>query len=151
MDSATESTVRQVFCDVLEGFAFMFVEPPDEEVPPPDGPLLAARMGFSGPRAGTVLLAVPEPLARELAANVLGVEPDDDAAMPGDALKELLNVVVGNLLTALAGDEPVFDLTIPELVQFAAGHWEALAGKPGSRVLLVDEQPVLLSVAMRAG
>lgn len=149
MDESTESAVRQVFGEVLERFAFMFVEPPDEAVAAPAEPMLAARMGFDGPLRGTVALAVPAPLARELAANVLGVEPDDGEAMPGDALKELLNVVVGNLLTALAGEAPVFDLTIPELVRFDASHWDALAGKQGSLVLLVDEQPVLLSVAMQ--
>lgn len=146
MDSPAEDTVRKVFYNVMEVFAFMFAEAANGNVGPQPGPFLAARMGFTGPGKGTVTLVMPAPLARELAGNVLGVEPDASEARPGDALKELLNVVVGNLLSTLADEDSAFDLGIPELIDFEPADWDALAARRGSQVLLVEEQPVLLAV-----
>lgn len=149
MNNEQHAIIRASLCDILENFAFMFAEAPDDNKAP-EGPCLAVRMSFAGPLRGTALLAVPATLAAELAANVLGVEPEEqqNPLMAMDALKELLNVATGNFVTALAGEEPVFDLSIPEPVAFNQDAWNALSETPGAIVLLVEDQPILLSVLL---
>ena len=73
-------------------------------------------MTYSGGMTGSISLIVPDDVCPEIAANVLGKDPDDAivAAQSADALKEVLNVLCGNILTAVAGESPVFDLSVPE-------------------------------------
>ncbi len=141
----------RVFTEVLEQLAFMFVEPPDsDETPAPSDPVYTT-MSFRGPCSGTVTLAVPREMAPVLAANVLGLNPEDElgALAASDALKELLNVTCGNVLTAIAGDEPVFDLTVPEVEDCTAEAWAELAARPGTVHCLADDFPVLLNLEIR--
>lgn len=141
-------TLTRVFTEVLEQLAFMFVEPADiGEAPAPPDPV-SANMSFRGPCAGTVTMAVPREMAPVLAANVLGLDPEDEmgAQAARDALKELLNVTCGNLLTAIVGDEPIFDLTVPEVDDTTAEAWAELAERPGTVYCLVEDFPVLLNL-----
>jgi len=153
MDDAKNSTLIAVFTDVLEQLAFMFAEPPENETPHlAAGGIVQATMGFKGPFDGTLDLVVPRAMCEELAANVLGLEPDDEMVThaPFDALKELLNVTCGNLLTALAGEEPIFDLTIPEVALLGDSAWPALRERPETVYYLVDRYPVLLHLETSA-
>jgi len=54
-----------------------------------------------------------------LAANMLGLEKEDAATLDHqyDALKELANVLCGNLLPAIAGPEPEFDVQPPVILR----------------------------------
>ena len=147
METDHSETLAEVFAEVLESLAFMFVDDPDEDEPfEPDGGAILAVMKFTGPFNGELAIAAPDEMCPELAANVLGLEPDDEIvqANPYDALKELLNVACGNLLTAIAGDEPVFDLTPPEVAPMDAAAWNAMKEAGGAVPFLVDDQPVLL-------
>ncbi len=139
--------LSNVFSDVVENLAFMFAEVPDEgEFPEVNDPCVMAAMGFTGHQEGTIAMAVPESMCTELAANVLGLEPDDEivSRFPHDALKELLNVTCGNVLTAMAGEEPIFDLTVPETKTIDAAAWKAFRDQPDTVSVLLDENPVLL-------
>lgn len=148
-DDYTEELAR-VFTEVLEQLAFMFVDNPDNDGPDEAPPLAAATMRFRGPFAGQLALVVPRDMAPVLAANVLGLDLEDVliAQAPYDALKELLNVTCGNLLTAIAGDEPVFDLTVPEIEELPAEAWDKLQKRPNTIYRVVEDFPVLLHLAM---
>ena len=54
----------------------------------------------------------------ELAANMLGVDEDDEttSGQQYDALKETLNVICGNLIPAIAGGLEIFDIDPPEIL-----------------------------------
>jgi CheY-specific phosphatase CheX len=117
-------------------------------------------MGFDGPFKGSLALAVPEPFGGQVAANVLGLDMDDPKTENGtvcqtetncavDALKELLNVTCGNLLTAIAGDEPVFDLTVPEVTLLSEDEWRATPGLPDAVGFLVEDWPVFLRLTLQ--
>ncbi|NJL71847.1 MAG: chemotaxis protein CheX [Candidatus Competibacteraceae bacterium] len=151
MNSETENIIREALSNVLQDFAFMFAEPPEDDTPPMEA-CIAVQMAFHGPISGTAQLAVPVSLASELAANVLGVDPEESNSpeVALDAVKELLNVTTGNLVTALAGEEPIFDLTIPEPVPFDHVAWGALSTQPGAFVLLVEDRPLLFSVVLQS-
>lgn len=60
-------------------------------------------MSFTGAMQGECLLMVPEALCPEIAANILGLDTDDElAAMRAqDALKELLNVTCARIAEKL--------------------------------------------------
>ncbi len=154
MQTATRTEVLDdVFSSVLESLAFMFAERADKgDLPPADGTSLAVRMRFAGPFSGTLALTVPEATCTELAANVMGMEPEDKAAEEhaADALREVLNVTCGQLLTALAGEEPVFDLSVPNADRQPAAHWDATLQQPETLAFLVDESPMLLTFTMNA-
>jgi chemotaxis protein CheY-P-specific phosphatase CheC len=110
-------------------------------------------MTFSGPFKGTVYLGAPEAMCRDLAANVLGLKPGDEPAphLPRDAFQELLSVTCGHLLTALAGEDPVFDLAPPEMATLDQKGWETFVATPGAVQLVVDEHPVLLRFIPQPG
>lgn len=150
MTNEHQETLRRVFSDVAESLAFMFTEDLDEVGEPAvaDTRFVRAHMEFRGPFTGTLQMAVPESMCPEITANVLGLDPEDELVtkQPHDALKELLNVTCGNVLTALAGEAPVFDLTVPEVAPLDHTAWEALKSEPGVLYCVVDDNPVLLKL-----
>jgi CheY-specific phosphatase CheX len=147
MSDDRKAVLTQVFTEVLEQLAFMFAEPPEDSSPDlGENGIVQASMGFHGPFNGEIDLVVPRGMCEELAANVLGLDPEDEMVVraPFDALKELLNVTCGNVLTTLAGDVPIFDLTIPEIKELDVEEWEPLEQRPGSVYYVVDDFPILL-------
>ncbi len=147
-----KQTLVDVFSSTAEGFAFMFCEPFEGDSPPPAcGPCLQVHMSFQGPIAGTLTLAVPKPLCAEIAANALGLDMEGAANTSSmhDAIKELLNVTCGQFLTAYAGEEPVFDLSVPSVAPLDEAGWAALCADSGTAVLVMEEEPVLLHATLR--
>jgi len=89
---------------ILEQVAFVFAEPTDS--PEPFGEdVRAASIDFMGPLTGSLHLTTSSLCAAGLAANLLGVEPDDPAAVAygADALGETLNILCGAVLLELFG------------------------------------------------
>ena len=143
---------EQVFCDVLERMAFMFGESVDaDELPQCSGTFYLTEMSFTGALEGTLSLAVPVEMCMEIAANVLGVDLDADFAQQEscDALKEVLNVTCGNLLTAIAGEEPIFDLEPPQVTELDEPGWLALLADDDAMTFDVDDNPALLLLKMK--
>jgi chemotaxis protein CheY-P-specific phosphatase CheC len=141
--------LASVFCEVLENQAYLFGDPTDE-APLYPGDVVMARMEFKGPFRGSLSLALPQALCPEIAANVLGLEPDDDEAVAGaeDAFKELLNVTCGQVLTKMAGEDPVFDLTVPTVELLLEDGWKALAAQLGTVAIDIDEVPAMLCLTL---
>ena len=144
--------LKSVYCDVIEKMAFMFGEPAEAEEMPQSAPrAVLAHISFKGPLEGTLALAVPEAMGAELAANALGIDQDDPAASEKaeDSVKELLNVVCGNLLTEIAGEDPVFDLSIPEVVELNEAGWKKLENDGNCLAFIVDDYPNFLWLALK--
>lgn len=148
-----EEIVFTTVCDVFEKLSFMFGElaAPDE-LPEPVERNVKASMTYSGDMSGTFSIVVPDDVCPEIAANVLGTDQDDEivTVQAGDALKEMLNVMCGNILTAIAGEEPVFDLSVPEVSDVDAAGWTGLVGDEQTNVLLVDDSPVLVQFTIES-
>ena len=139
--------VSKIFCEVMEKFAFMFGElTPKEDLLQTPSTYVRASMTFDGELAGRMTLIVPEALCAVIAANVLGIEPDDAlvAARALDALKEILNITCGHVVTDLVGEQPVFELSIPVVSKLDEGEWPSSLENPDSLVFLFDDNPVLL-------
>jgi CheY-specific phosphatase CheX len=110
--------LRESLLYVLEHMAFLVGEsvPPDAFEPGTEA-WLCCRMGFSGERDGTLTLMLPESLCREVAANMLGVDPDDSDTVTraADAARELLNVCCGQVLLRVFGKTAVFQMHVPSV------------------------------------
>ncbi len=103
--------------EVLETMFFIFPENPEDDADFFHGPGLRAWVPVRGPKNFRVGITVPQGLAREMAANFLGVEKDevspDDLE---DVVKETANMIAGGFLYKEKAPE-VFHLEPPEVVR----------------------------------
>ncbi len=151
MDAERIELIENVFCDVFENLAFMFGEPISKDVFEANGnEHTHAHISFEGARTGDVVLIVPDDMCPEIAANVLGVDPDDEQVdeLAGDALKEMINIICGRLLTDLESKDLVFDLSVPEIKNINSEEWSVWLKKEGSLGFIVDEYSVILYLHM---
>jgi CheY-specific phosphatase CheX len=143
--------LKETFIEVLEQLAYMFATDVElDRVNAGVASYLQARMQFTGEPSGSVSVAVPREVAREIAANILGLEPDDPAVdrRLSDALGEVLNVTCGHLLTRLFGEEPVFTMTVPETSTLEHLRWRELLEHPDTIAVRCDEQFALLQLRL---
>lgn len=115
MIELTTELLHRVASQVLEDAAFLLTEIGDAEPPPSE--VRNATVAFSGPQRGLVRLSASEDLLRQLTADMLGVEPDDQnaAEQSGSALAELTNILAGALVAELFGTATFCKLGVPEL------------------------------------
>ncbi len=123
MQQQKSATLTTIFSDVLANLAFMFTDE-DDTPTQADSDWSEAFIEYHGCAGGALRLLYPKPFAIELAANLLGTDPTDEdvESQATDAVKELMNIICGQLVTALHGTEAVFNLSIPQV--------EAVAGMP---------------------
>ncbi len=124
MNNKLDEVLRSVAEKALESLAFILpmgeeYQPDEAQRPTEDDSALVASVCFSGPFGGTLFVAFPSCMLPELAENMLGL--DFEAATPStdhqqDALKELANVICGNLLPEIAGAKAEFDVGAPDLL-----------------------------------
>lgn len=100
---------------VLERLAFIFSFPAMERDEISLESAAASSVSFSGPFAGSIVLAVTDRALPEIAENMLGLPEGEGLSVEQqhDALKELVNVICGNLLPEIAGKQAVFDFDMP--------------------------------------
>ena len=117
MPEQRTATLTTIFSDVLADLAFMFNDDSDEVQFSSEELWLESSISYLGGTTGTLRLRCTRTFSVSLAANLLGVDPADNDAesKADDAVKEFMNIVCGQLITALHGTEQVFDLTIPEI------------------------------------
>lgn len=125
---------------ILEEAAFLFSEPleiSDSQLEAWDP--VGVQLRWNGPSTGNMRAWADRSLLSVLAANMLGIDEDDPVSQAKglDALKESLNMIVGNCLTEAWGPGPVFLLEIPRLVvdgfrdtEQAEGIWLSIEGRP---------------------
>lgn len=118
MQQQATEILTQVFSEVLANLAFMFT---DDESPDsaPDDPWLEVTIHYHGPRSAALCLRCSRGFSILMAANLLGVEQetDDPAPQADDAIKEFMNVLCGQLITTMHGNDDVFDLSIPDIIE----------------------------------
>lgn len=77
----------------------------------------SAHVDFTGPCEGSLVISISESLLPELAGNMLGEDDASECTMDqqNDALKELANVICGNILPNVGGAEAIFHVGAPLL------------------------------------
>jgi hypothetical protein len=106
-------TINRIFAEA----AYMFVDKVNEidgSLPDPDQ-FEGVSLMFNGEWAGEFHLWADSRFAAQAAANMLGIDENGNLAQSKglDAMKELLNMIAGNFLTAAFGDEPKFEQGLP--------------------------------------
>ncbi|HWA74144.1 MAG TPA: chemotaxis protein CheX [Polyangiaceae bacterium] len=115
MIESTKDLLHRVASQVLEDAAFLLTEVGDGT--PLPGQRRNATVAFAGPQRGAVRLSTSDELLRQLTADMLGVEADDENAreQSGSALAELTNILAGALVAELFGTATLCQLGVPEL------------------------------------
>ncbi len=134
MRAKLEEKMSQVTIDTLEKLAFMFAFSDEGGEDPPRDSTVSGSVSFTGPFSGTLVVTMSIEVLQELAGNMLGLDDDEETTQDhqSDALKETMNVVCGNLLPAIAGDEVVFDIGVPKVLP-ADQEMKKGAGIPDGR------------------
>lgn len=129
MTAAADGRLAEVTIDTLEKLAFLFASSVEAAPEVEESHLTTVRVEFTGAFAGGVEVSLSGPVLAELAANMLGAMDGEPLAPDAqlDALKELANVVCGNMLPALGGDEAEFNIRAPQPVPADRPAWAAPA------------------------
>ena len=116
MTQQLKNILTGVTNDTLERLAFLFAFPDDDRGQDGPEPAVTGRVAFSGLFCGSLIVRVSTSVIPELAANMLGLEDDVEISSEAqrDAFKELTNVICGNVLPAIAGDQVEFNIGTPE-------------------------------------
>jgi CheY-specific phosphatase CheX len=142
MEQQLKNLLTAVANDTLEKLAFLFTFPDDGRVADGHDPAVDGRVDFSGYFDGSLLMRISASVIPELATNMLGL--DDDAEISNveqqDALKEMLNVICGNALPAIAGDNVEFNIEAPEIISQKDAEKLKKKAKPACAVRLMLEE-----------
>jgi CheY-specific phosphatase CheX len=153
MSNELIEVLHRVAEDTFEQLAYLFPVPEGLDESACDPESTAVRVHFSGPFEGELIMTLSSVLLPELARNMMGLDDAEPVEMDlqHDALRELINVICGNLLPEFAGLKAVFDLSPPELLTQGAPE-ELLAGRsPQARARLgLDEGAVELILFYQA-
>lgn len=151
MQSNTQELLCSTFMEVVEHLTFMFGEVvAKDELASPEIDFTLASMGFKGDLKGELSVAVPTEITAEIAANILGLEPEDidSEEMRNDSLAEMLNVVCGHVIMALVGTEANFKLDSPQTSRLTEQEYEAMFDSDDVVGLVLDDNPVLLGLSL---
>jgi len=139
-------TLRTVM-EVLEQTAFVFPEPSDmlDGVSFDDHKFIMVSLGFSGDRKGRVNMIMATEFCAELAANLLGEELEETVPEENDfdSAREMLNIISGQLLTRIFGEEALFSLSAPEVEEIVNDRLFQMIDSEDYALCMVDEYPVI--------
>jgi CheY-specific phosphatase CheX len=149
MNAAISGLLSDVVVDTLEKLAFLFAVPLEGPAPEDPRSLATVRVRFSGPLCGGMQLSLSQPVLSELAGNMLGA--DDGSALSvdeqHDALRELTNVICGNLLPLIGGTNAEFNIQPPFIS--AAGASAADEVEPVAAVSTLSVESGICRVALQ--
>ncbi len=151
MQSNIQDQLCSTFTQVVEQLTFMFGETvPKEEVDSPGTLFTLASMSFTGDLVGVLEVAVPTEITAEIAANILGLEPEEieSEAMMNDALGEMLNVVCGHVIMAMAGTDANFSLNSPVTTYVDDAKYTEMMTSEDYAGLLLDDNPIFLGLKL---
>ncbi len=151
MRAKLEEVMSQVTIDTLKKLAFIFAFRDEGEEGQPGDAMVGGSVSFKGPFSGTLVVTMSIEVLQELAGNMLGLDDAEETTEDhrSDALKETMNVICGNLLPAIAGDEVVFDIGVPKVLpadqEMKKGAGIAAGLEPSAKVNLdLDEGQCVL-------
>ena len=117
MEQKIKDIISSVTNETIEKLAFLFAFPDDERKTDVPSPAITGRVVFGGYFPGSMVIRLSTSILPELSANMLGLDEDEIAFQDQqDAFKEMINVICGNTLPAIAGDEVEFNIGAPEIL-----------------------------------
>lgn len=143
MNERNNKILTSVATETLEQLAFLFSFPDDGQSEKDFDSSVAARVLFTGPFSGALVMTISVQVLSELTSNMLGVESEQETTSEqnNDALKEAINVICGNLLPAIAGKKAVFDINEPRVIgepEEIKAAIEKYNGHPPASIAMLD-------------
>jgi CheY-specific phosphatase CheX len=127
--------LQKAAAGVFEELTFMLPSRELDDIQTQASFRLAASVDFAGPLSGTFVVALFGDLIPIMAGNMLGEEGAPSDFQQRDAVKELANVICGNMLPHLLGEKAVYNISAPEILedpaQIGSGY-----GAPTENLLL---------------
>ncbi|MCP4679418.1 MAG: chemotaxis protein CheX [Deltaproteobacteria bacterium] len=153
MTNETRSDLfQQTIIETLEEAAFIFATPAKEVLSWSKDKVLEARLSYTGEATGTLMMAATTDSIAEIAANMLGLEPDEpDVEMKqADALGEMLNIIGGVVVEAWFGSESEVQLDVPRLRTLAVDEYERQLEQPKVSLTFETEEGERIDAAVFA-
>lgn len=144
----TSMIVLEALSTALERMAFVSLMPL-EEPPAEINQPVNVTIRFGGPVTGTIRITTSRQLGLVLAANVLGVEPDDPEAAKNasDALKEMANVTCGVLMPMLNPEaRERAEMHVPQIEDATPEEWSDALKMPGAALVDADGVPLAIQL-----
>ncbi len=115
-----------------------------------DRSFFCATTNFSGrgTDSGSYSIMCQEDLLAIIARNLIGSEDAIPHEQRMDALKEMSNVLAGNLITAFYGDAPTFDLTPPTAFEMPVELAMIVLDSNRTLAMMADGFPVAISFSI---
>jgi hypothetical protein len=137
----------ETLADSLETMAFVALMPAEVPTEPP-AELRIIAIHFVHGEPAQLELAAPRAFGQMLSSNILGVEPDDEAARTGadDALREVVNVTCGNLLNRAKRENGApLRMGLPKVQKIEpALAWKSFTTDPSAFVLNADGHTIAI-------
>lgn len=142
MEHKIKSILARVTNETLEKLAFLFTFPDDERDANGPEPAVAGRVDFNGFFSGSLVMRVSASDLQELAVNMLGLDDDAEITLEEqqDAFKEMLNVICGNALPAIAGNQVEFNIGPPRILPEGEMPTEVSGSEPACIVRMMLEE-----------
>ncbi len=146
-DKLNVDILANAVSQALEMMAFMVTLPMEDELPIPQESIMV-HMDFTGPLSGRAELLAGRDLVRQLAANVMGIDPDDPLADEKsiDAFKEMLNTTLGVMLPLITRDpSDIFDVSLPQANLYQSpAEWQYFVNQAGVMVVDIESHPLAI-------
>jgi len=118
MSERLNEILYRVAEEILESLAFLFPVLDEERKKISNVFVWGASISFGGPFSGRLVILASETILPDLVKNMLGLDAGEEVSLDQqhDALMELLSIVCGNLLPAIAGKKAMFNLDVPKIL-----------------------------------
>lgn len=118
MSKDITTVLQETAAKIFEELVFLFSFPADNAGFDQSAPFAVSMISFSGPFSGTLVMKLSDKMLPELAANMLGLEAQDELTIDDHfgSLTETLNIICGNFLPEIAGKKEVFDIDPPKVI-----------------------------------
>ncbi len=151
MDSFIEAC-RQVSSRILEDWGMLLVDLSVEAKDQfnLDNTFYCATTSFNSKQeaTGSYSIMCQSELLKIIARNLLGNEEEISHDQQIDALKEMSNVLAGNLITAFYGDKPTFDLTPPTSFEMPSELAKVVLESNRTITVMAEGFPVAISFSL---
>ncbi|MBN1980159.1 MAG: chemotaxis protein CheX [Chitinivibrionales bacterium] len=152
MQSASiETVVNEISCRILSETTYTFLDPLQQEQRPDLQLWEATGVGvdYHGVRSGHISLWADNNLKKIATSNMLGIEEGwtIEERKQNDALKEILNILCGNLITTIYGSTAVFELGLPVVLD--RQQLIADCAKPLVLWFCAETFPILIAATMQ--
>lgn len=155
IDPNRRESLNEIVVRVFEQTAFLFLEPADLAggISFDNMELVQVHISFSGDAEGEVSLVLPLEMCRELSSNILGedISESDDRDKCIDAIKEVLNIITGQLLTKLFGYRALFNLSSPQVMELNREEFFSTIEEKDYTCHFAEEYPVITTLMIKAG